>query len=217
MGKVGFKIEAAKGPQKSIPAKSMRIEHYKESTSYFKDIRVYFVCCLYCFWCLRARFSKWLPRFLRPLRSGCPLPYVLRTGAILRDPRLLGEASPGLPECRCQRLEGCCYSRYATERSGTYNGVGASRLQCEDRIVHCRCKGTLRQGVLEIRHPGCHQWNPQGLLHLHRMCKRSRDAYHRPAEGRECFGAPRHFVGCFDGYAHPRLGTTPTVSCEPGG
>ena len=56
MGSVGFKIEGAVGPQKSIPAKTTHFEHYKDSAQYMNDMQVLITSHASCFACLRPCF-----------------------------------------------------------------------------------------------------------------------------------------------------------------
>ena len=56
VGSVGFKIEGAVGPQKSIPAKTTRFEHYKDNAQYANDMQVFFTSHALCFACLRPCF-----------------------------------------------------------------------------------------------------------------------------------------------------------------
>ena len=56
VGSVGFKIEGAVGPQKSIPARTTRFEHYKDSAQYANELQVFFTSHALCFACLRPCF-----------------------------------------------------------------------------------------------------------------------------------------------------------------
>ena len=77
MGNVAFKIEGAVGPQKSMPAKTTRFEHYKESTQFMNDMRVLFTSHALCFACLRPCFQRRPPRYARDPRAGSLLPEML--------------------------------------------------------------------------------------------------------------------------------------------
>ena len=56
VGNVGFKIEGEVGPHKSIPAKTTRFEHYKDSAQYANDMHVIFTSHALCFACFRPCF-----------------------------------------------------------------------------------------------------------------------------------------------------------------
>ena len=70
VGNVGFKIEGAVGPQKPMPAKTTRFEHYKESTQFMNDMEVLFASHALCFACLRQCFQRRLPRYACDPRAG---------------------------------------------------------------------------------------------------------------------------------------------------
>ena len=71
VGNVGFKIEGAVGPQKSMPAKTTRFEHYKESTKFMNDMQVLFTSHALCFACLRHCFQRRYARDPRSSTTGC--------------------------------------------------------------------------------------------------------------------------------------------------
>ena len=56
VGSKGFKIEGAVGPQKSMPAKTTRFQHYKDSAQYMNDMQVLFTSHALCFAFLRPCF-----------------------------------------------------------------------------------------------------------------------------------------------------------------
>ena len=70
VGNVGLKIEGAVGPQKSMPAKTTRFEHYKESTQFMNDMQVLFTSHALCFACLRQCFQRRSPRYACDPRAG---------------------------------------------------------------------------------------------------------------------------------------------------
>ena len=77
MGSVGLKIEGAVGPHKSMPAKTTRFEHYKDSAQYMNDMQVLFTSHALCFACLRPCFQRRPPRYARDPRAGSLLPDML--------------------------------------------------------------------------------------------------------------------------------------------
>ena len=91
LGQVAFKIKGAVGPQKSVPAKTTRCEHYKESTQFMNDMQVLFMSHVLCFACLQQCFPRRSPRYARDLRSGFLLP-LMPLGAVALPCTLL--ASP---------------------------------------------------------------------------------------------------------------------------
>ena len=56
-------------PKRVLPAKTSRLEHYKQSTTYFCCIYVLYVCCLFSIACLHPRLRFRWPRFPS---FGCP-------------------------------------------------------------------------------------------------------------------------------------------------
>ena len=73
VGQVAFKIEGAPGPQKSVPAKTTRFEHYQESTQFMNDMQALFTSHVLCFQCLQQCFQRrppppfGYPHVLRPV------------------------------------------------------------------------------------------------------------------------------------------------------
>ena len=83
VGNVAFKIEAAVGPHKLVPAKTTRFEHYKESTQFMNDMQVSFTSHVLCFVCLQPCSQRHLLGYARHPRSGSMVPDML-----LRDIRM---------------------------------------------------------------------------------------------------------------------------------
>ena len=67
VGNAGFKIEGAVGPQKSMPAKTTRFKHYKESTQFMNHCRC-FSRPVYCFSRASDNASKGVCRVMRVIR-----------------------------------------------------------------------------------------------------------------------------------------------------
>ena len=72
VGKVGFKIQGAAGPQKSIPAghRALNTTRSPHHTSIISKC----IVCLVLLWVSWRMLLERQPRIPRPPRSGCPLP-----------------------------------------------------------------------------------------------------------------------------------------------